>query len=212
MNDDEAKVFRHTGADWYNRAMLMHGCGDRWVVYAEGYKEAADRLVIGIESGAHYQDFLVYPILFLYRHFLEVAIKGHIRACQKLLGICPPKRPKREDKAQMAAAAQGHDLESLWAYLLDRVYQLHPQQAPEVMDQATRVIAAFHQHDAGGDAARYPVGLGGAVNLSGLSEVNLRQLREDMVLAAEAITQIDGIIDYEMDLDQAGSDALGLDG
>lgn len=37
---------------WRNEAILMHGWGDRWSVYTEGYKAAADIVVDRIKEGA----------------------------------------------------------------------------------------------------------------------------------------------------------------
>jgi len=79
---------------------------------------------------------------------------------------------------------------------------------PADMREAARIIAAFYEHDGGGDAARYPVELNGSPTLTGLSEVNLRQLREDLHLAYIAVTQIEGIIDYEVEMNQAAYDSL----
>ena len=45
-----------------------------WHLYVEGYRRAADRLVETIFEQD--LDYLVYPILFLYRHYLEVGLKS----------------------------------------------------------------------------------------------------------------------------------------
>ncbi|HHS8916416.1 TPA: hypothetical protein ACTVMT_005267, partial [Escherichia coli] len=43
--------------------------------YTEGYRRAADILINHIDESGRDQDFLVYPVLFLYRHHLELLIK-----------------------------------------------------------------------------------------------------------------------------------------
>lgn len=70
---------------WRNEVILMHGWGDRWSVYTEGYKAAADIVVDRIKRGQGHQDFLVYPVMFLYRQYLELIAKNLIRNAWALL-------------------------------------------------------------------------------------------------------------------------------
>lgn len=74
------KIFS-TSEDWWNKACLALG-HDRWSIYAIGYKDAADLLVDNIEGNGRQHDFLVYPIVFLYRQYLELAIKDVISHAQ----------------------------------------------------------------------------------------------------------------------------------
>jgi len=46
-----------------------------WDTYSRAYKKAADVLVEHIENISLPSDDLVYPIMFLYRHFLELTLK-----------------------------------------------------------------------------------------------------------------------------------------
>jgi hypothetical protein len=70
MSGSGSDVFTGDGHDWHNRAQLNFTHYVPWHAYVAGYKEAADRLVAGIAEGQHGQDMLVFPILFLYRHYL----------------------------------------------------------------------------------------------------------------------------------------------
>ncbi len=44
----------------------------------EGYRRGARLLVEHVDEHARDQDFLVYPIMFLYRHHIELALKNII--------------------------------------------------------------------------------------------------------------------------------------
>ena len=57
--------------DWYLNACLHIGEG--WDAYAEGYKNAGDVLVQHVIDYSRDQDFLVYPIAFLYRQYRSYA-------------------------------------------------------------------------------------------------------------------------------------------
>jgi len=80
------QLFRGDLPDWHNTALLneMQGAHDPWR-YAEGYKRAAGILVRHVQEDRFGKDLLVYPIIFLYRHHLELALKRIIRRSPKLL-------------------------------------------------------------------------------------------------------------------------------
>lgn len=206
MSIDESEVFTGEGSDWHNRALLNFSHDVPWFAYASGYKEAADRLIEGIAGGMHGQDMLVFAILYLYRHYLEVSIKEQIKGCQYLLDMTPPSQPK--NKHQRIQAAQGHDLEGLWGHLKSLLPGIYPDLARGVLSEIDRVVEAFHRHDGGGDAARYPVGLDGKRTLSDLREINLRKLSEDMARADSSFTTIGGGIDYMLEQRQLAADCL----
>ncbi|PZQ13958.1 hypothetical protein [Pseudoxanthomonas winnipegensis] len=192
-----AELFESDGPDWHNRAQLDWQRG-KWTGYVLGYKEAADRLVQGINQGQHGQDYLVFPILFLYRHWLEVSIKELILRCQRLSGIERPIKKKGLNKRQdTIARAEGHDLAGLWAYLLQITPRVYAQFDSEIVAGISRAIAGFSRHDPIGDAARYPLTMQGDFTLADLKSINLRGLADDMRLAQEGLYQLEGIFDYE---------------
>ncbi|HEX4798523.1 MAG TPA: hypothetical protein VFV04_04490, partial [Burkholderiales bacterium] len=55
-----------------------------WYFYINGYKDAADLLVTHVSEGDSRK--LGYPIAFLYRQHLELALKSLIRECRRALG------------------------------------------------------------------------------------------------------------------------------
>lgn len=86
--------------DWRNNARLDLG-SNRWEIYAIGYMRAADILVARVLESQHELDFLIYPIVFLYRHYLELRLKELIVAGRELLDLPPDLR-------------QVHRLDVLW--------------------------------------------------------------------------------------------------
>ena len=73
-------IFGADRASWPANARVGHmpSLGDRDPPYSEGYRMAARQLAEGVckegERGC-YQDYLVYPIVFLYRHNVELVLK-----------------------------------------------------------------------------------------------------------------------------------------
>jgi hypothetical protein len=75
----------------------------KWQFYVEAYKEAADRLVDQLqESGP--DDQLTLPILFMYRHFVELKLKWIVFHIAWFTAVEAPKL--------------NHDLIGLWKFIL----------------------------------------------------------------------------------------------
>lgn len=73
------RLFRGDLRDWINNACLnVMGNGDAYA-YMAGYRRAAEILVDYVCQNGRDQDFLVYPIIFLYRHHAELMLKRIIR-------------------------------------------------------------------------------------------------------------------------------------
>lgn len=76
------KLFRGDLRDWKYNAYLRNG--DEYA-YREGYRRGAQCLVQAVGETERDQDFLVYPIIFLYRHHIELALKRIIRQAPYLI-------------------------------------------------------------------------------------------------------------------------------
>ena len=90
-------------SDWHNNACLNY-MPDHGTAYTEGYRRAADILINHIDESGRDQDFLVYPVLFLYRHHIELIIKQIIGLALALTEE-PDKRQYKKDD---------HNLNTLW--------------------------------------------------------------------------------------------------
>lgn len=66
-----------SGIDWESEALIDQPWNSI-LVYALGYKDAADLVVAGVQSRDIAPDLAVYPACFLYRHYLELMLKALI--------------------------------------------------------------------------------------------------------------------------------------
>lgn len=150
--------------DWWNNAclnFLPHG----WTIYAIGYKDAADILVEHIAKTKRQQDTLIYPIIFLYRQYLELALKDLILEGRKLLDD-PDPLPKT------------HRIDELWR-LCDRLLeQISPGDSADSRKEIGRLIEEFAQVDPLSMSFRYPEDKDGNPTLPGLTNINMRNVRE----------------------------------
>ena len=165
-----------TAEDWWNNACLNY-FHDGWATYAIGYRDAADVLVEHVLGRTHgrQNDTFIYPIFFLYRQYLELAIKDLICKGRKLIGD-PSPYPK------------SHDILGLWK-LCDRLMeQIFSDEAVEERKEIERMIGELARIDPFSTAFRYPEDKSGKPSLPGLSNINIRNIRE-------VIAKISGILE-----------------
>ena len=77
------KLFAPRDDGWHSACLNYLGCDEPASI--EGYYLGANRLVAYVQQTQRDQDFLVYPITFLYRHFLELSFKRIRRMGFRLL-------------------------------------------------------------------------------------------------------------------------------
>jgi hypothetical protein len=196
------------GADWHHNA-IVGGWPTDDAAIAAGFRRMADIAVDNwITRGA--DDGLFLPIVYTYRHAIELLLKQALReawACLDHDGIPQPTLLRR-NKPVTADEWLGttHHLDEL-AGQLDgcfAVLSMHPAdktRAPEV----AKIIGELHDLDPSGDAFRYtqvrrPTAttfrLKRAADASGslpVEHVNVEQLRE---VCGKVITYLLGAVDY----------------
>jgi hypothetical protein len=156
--------FLVTGKNPHAVAAVNQG-PEPWVVYAEGFRRHADLAVEHVIATQRDHNFLVYPVGFSYRHYIELSLKLIIRDAQQLLD----KPVKVADK---------HNLTDLWnatEYLMREV-------EPDAVDDFPAVRAAlarFSEADPKGESFRYPTLKDGAPSLpETLRLLDLVELRD----------------------------------
>lgn len=60
---------------------------DSFLLYAEGYLEAAKRLIEPLAKGEQCNDMVAFPIFFLFRHYIELTLKACIITKRKIKEI-----------------------------------------------------------------------------------------------------------------------------
>jgi hypothetical protein len=138
---------------------------DHWHGYMEGYRRAAERLVQHVVETGRDLDYFVYPVAFLYRHAIELALKFLQARGQLLLG-------------QQPTASAHHGLASLWTEcrrLIDKVWPNHPK---DELDAAESVIRQLDLKDGRSTTFRYPTTKEGHSSLPDGELINLRNLAE----------------------------------
>ena len=81
---------------------MVFSSADGWEFYAFAYQKGGDELVEVAKRTPRTADTLIYPILYCYRHYLELRLKSLIRDTSSLLDV--PRDPPAN-----------HDLRALWS-------------------------------------------------------------------------------------------------
>lgn len=174
------RVFK-SDHDWWHNAYLNY-MPDDWELYIMGYKSAADVLVQYVKETRSEQDVLVFPTVFLYRHYIELRLKEMIQNGKRLL-----------DEA--GDFPKHHALEKLWAQCranLERIDPRIPERDFEAIDGA---INQFCSLDPGSFTFRYPLSKSGQRSLPPeLHHLNLRNLAEVMEKIANFLDSASAMI------------------
>lgn len=126
------------------RSGRVAGSGaDGWCLYASGYKRAAELLVEHVRT-TYELNTVVFPILFLYRHYLEVILKEIIGYARYL-------------DATPEGAPGGHGLDKLWAEA-KALIRRHARDVPApVLARLDVLIAQLSNLDSSSEGTRYPI-------------------------------------------------------
>lgn len=180
------KLFRGDLGDWKNNACLRQG--DDYAC-REGYLRGAQILVRAAAETKFDQDFLVYPIVFLYRHYIELALKEIIRRAPYLIGGQLTENERKH--------LDGHRLDLLWndfkplSTAITRVggWDDLPQEDIRGIDDYIRQISEV---DPNSYALRYARSKKGDPSLpKNLTHINLRHFGELMDSLARYLWGID---------------------
>lgn len=131
-----------SGHDWLNACVGW--TSDQWHGYIEGYKLAADLLVQQVERDQRNQDLLIYPIVFLYRHALEVSLKHLIWVGSQL----------RDTRPELSTH---HRLVPLWRQCRPIIEEVWPHGSKEDLEAAGALLEQFETRDPNSTVFRYPV-------------------------------------------------------
>ena len=163
-------------------------------LYSDGYLLAADRLVESY-AGMPPEDILIYPVLYLYRHHLELELKLLItKWLNWLSGFDEAVIRKR-----LKSLAEKHNLTDLW-----NSFQSAYPECNEVFDERTRhafqtLLFELNDHDPEGQSGRYETDSKGMQTLTKLHSIDLPTLKSGIHKISQYLSRIDVEIGLEAD-------------
>lgn len=179
-----------SGSDWHNNACLNY-MPDHGTAYTEGYRRAADILIRHIDESGRDQDFLVYPVVFLYRHHIELLIKQIIALA---LGLA-------DEPEKYAYKKDDHNLNSLWSVAQRLVMEVDDSYRPSDFRPVKGVVKELHLADQRATDFRYARKNDGTRSLEGVRYINTRLFGEKMGAASDCLDGIDNSLRCLLDRD-----------
>ena len=138
-----------------------------FLTYAGSYKDAADAVLETIELQRRGADSMVYAVMFLYRHYVELMLKGLIQLGESLDGT-------------RAEYPKIHNIERLWNKcrpLIERAFPDGDTAAVEAVDHCMKEMAAM---DPDAEAFRFPDNIRGKPTKHTKPLLGLRNVRNVM--------------------------------
>ncbi len=135
--------------------------------YCLGYRKAAESLIDLASEDENLLDFCIYPIVFLYRHYVELRLKETILYARRLLN-------------QEACIPTHHELLSLWQerkQLMSQAKVCPPEDEEAIAEGLIKELAAA---DPKSFAFRYPVDKEGTPALPNIRLLSVKILRDTM--------------------------------
>lgn len=169
-----------SGPQWQFDAQLqsaLKGDNARYG-YKEGYRRAAIVLLREVVDGKMSPDFAIFPLAFLWRHHVELALKDIIA-------------DGRDLAEEAARSSTHHCLATLWSEARKYIVEYGDPNAPELTNVEANIVE-FERIDPRADGFRYPRARDGIQqNLAGAPEqVNLERLHEAMLAVSNFLDAV----------------------
>ncbi len=185
-----SSLFVSSDINCRHNALIYHGYyRDNFGIM--GYKDAADILVERVLSTEMNQDTLIYPIGFLYRHYLELLLKNIIVNGSRLAG-----------NGQINA--NGHKLDILWANAKSIIHDLCEDPGCPEEQNTDNVIAEFMRADASSQEFRYEKDKKGNKCLKEIEIIDIKHFSESINQIGTFLEGISALIDHGLDNIETG--------
>lgn len=163
-------------------------------VFAEGYTRAANRLAASLLEAQRFADYEAYPIVFLYRHALELSLKHIIYSGAELAAF------RRMDHVN-GELLNNHNLSKLSEVAVKVLSSLFPND--NMLADLNVTVAAlckdWSEIDPDSYAYRYPIDKKGRASTKKHQVVNLRELSSRMATVLEELDTVHFGLNIETD-------------
>lgn len=144
-------------------------------VYSRGYTQAANCLADLLLQSSHFSDYEAYPVVFLYRHALELSLKHIIYSSSRLAAF------QAIDDID-GTLQNSHDLKRLAEMATSSLTRLFPQDESlgELSARVVLISNEFNNIDLRSDGYRYPIDSKGLPSTAKHQCLNLRAFAKHM--------------------------------
>lgn len=155
--------------------------------YSSGYFLAGQRLVESVEADTmRCVDLLVYPIVMVYRHGVETALKYLRRRLPILF----------DDSTVFKL---DHDILVNWKIVRGYLSQLDGSAQPSELERIEKTLNDLVEFDPYGVVFRYPENKEGAMHLEDTAIINVKIFADGMKVLSDFLENCSGWVDYLID-------------
>ena len=154
--------------------------------YAEGYRKAADHLMRRLARDPMEIDYLIYPLMFLYRQHLELRFKELTRAGHRFAKSGKDFTPH-------------HLLSELWRDARSALEAFVQPPSPEELDYIDEIVRDFVAVDKSSMAFRYSEDRKGEKSLNMLYHINIKRFSDAIDPALETLERMSYAFDDYFD-------------
>jgi hypothetical protein len=177
--DENTKIFL-AGEIRPGLAWLPQSPG-QWHAYAEGYREAAEWLYAKWREDQIKPDYLAYPMVYLYRHFVELMLKEILQSGSQA-GVVELGKNWKCD----------HNLKRLWDKVRSVLSPLFPGEPRRDLANAQRLIYELHERDESAQEFRYPISQEGKKHLANMERLDIDNFFDAMRRLASFLDGMSG--------------------
>jgi hypothetical protein len=164
QNGDQ--LFKSDEDRWHDACIGHFDQG--WDTYAFGYKMAGDLIIKHMDYID--KNYLIFPIIFLYRHYIALRLKEIIKNSYSLLYI--------NNNNNQIHYTEKHNINILWNETIILIRKALEHQAEHYVDSLGKLIKEFNKVDPSSYCSRYPVDTKGIPFKYDINYINLRNLSE----------------------------------
>lgn len=172
-------------------------------VFSKGYALAANRLAGFLLEAQQFSDYEAYPIVFLYRHAIELSLKHIIYTWSKLAAF------KHLDEVDRGLQ-NSHDIKRLSGIVATLLATLFPKDEGlrQAIAMVTKTCHEFWEIDPRSDGYRYPINTEGQRSTKRHQVVNLRAFADRMSAVLEDLDTVHFGLNIETDKAQEVCEAI----
>lgn len=180
-----------------NAGLHIQGEADSYA-YVVGYRRGAQILAEFSVGRTYETNVLVFPILYLYRHTIELHLKRIIPVAARLVDL-----PLKPEELKLLAERPTHRLDKLWSMFKPRLAQMLKNKQCEVSDEEVKGIDSYIRQMSEVDEAsvsfRYASSKDDEPHLGNLGHINIVRITEMLERLANYFYGFDEMIHEQYD-------------
>lgn len=164
-------------------------------LYIRGYKESTELLINSVVEGNSSPDSLIYPIMYSYRHYLELSFKNLFWVCTQITKKSDDFLIEKNHSLRFKKYNSIHNLENLWNETLILLKIIDKNLPEELTAQIQQTVDEFTKLDSFSTSFRYPENKNWDTSLGDQEYINVNSVAKNFVETSKLIEQLSCWVD-----------------